>query len=69
MKGNGDSDEINLDDDKPLFPSFHESSSSKRKRMDSDYSNSSDDNEECWVEEDKEFEMLCGLALKGIILV
>ena len=37
-------------------------------RMDSDDSNSSNDNEECWVEEDREFEMLCGLALKGIIL-
>nr|KAJ0190043.1 hypothetical protein LSAT_V11C800413860 [Lactuca sativa] len=23
---------------------------------------------QCWVEEDREFEMLCGLALKGIIL-
>ncbi|CAI9269594.1 unnamed protein product [Lactuca saligna] len=29
-------------------------------KMDSDDSNSSDDNEECWVEEDREFEMLCG---------
>ena len=37
-------------------------------RMDSDDSNSSNDNEECWVEEDREFEMLCGLALKGIII-
>nr|KAJ0216676.1 hypothetical protein LSAT_V11C300145320 [Lactuca sativa] len=37
-------------------------------KMHSDDSNSSDDNEECWVEEDREFEMLCGLALKGIIL-
>nr|KAJ0186356.1 hypothetical protein LSAT_V11C900492910 [Lactuca sativa] len=36
--------------------------------MDSDNSNSSDDNEECWVKEDREFEMLCGLALKRIIL-
>ncbi|CAH1416867.1 unnamed protein product [Lactuca virosa] len=26
MEGKGDSDEINLDDDEPLFPSFHESS-------------------------------------------
>ncbi|CAH1435388.1 unnamed protein product [Lactuca virosa] len=32
MEGKGDSDEINLDDDEPLFPSLHESSSSKRKR-------------------------------------
>ncbi|CAI9294005.1 unnamed protein product [Lactuca saligna] len=79
MEGEGDSDEINLDDDETLFPSFLESSSSKRKKsknasnsrstkMDSDDSNSSDDNEECWVEEDREFESLCGLALKGIIL-
>ncbi|CAI9302584.1 unnamed protein product [Lactuca saligna] len=36
--------------------------------MDSDDSNSCDDNVECWVEEDRKFEMLCGLALKGIIL-
>ncbi|CAI9298162.1 unnamed protein product [Lactuca saligna] len=36
--------------------------------MDSDDSNSSNDNEECVMEEDREFEMLCGLALKGIIL-
>ncbi|CAI9287741.1 unnamed protein product [Lactuca saligna] len=163
MEGKGDSDEINLDDDEPLFPSLHESSSSKRKRsksisnnrptksrssiyeekvdalldaisskstqtypqnnpsptiadcmaivikfpefhegsnefsqgllvftkkqnreafmfptaneakmeflkMDSDDSNSSDDSEQCWVEEDREFEMLCGLALKGIMI-
>nr|KAJ0197207.1 hypothetical protein LSAT_V11C700379940 [Lactuca sativa] len=163
MEGKGDSDEINLDDDEPLFPSLHESSSSKRKRsksvsknrptksknsiyevkvdalldaisskstqtypqnnpsptiadnmaivikfpefrevsnkfsqalfvftkkqnreafmfpttneakmeflkMDSDDSNSFDDNEQCWVEEDREFEMLCGLALKGIMI-
>ncbi|XP_023733671.1 uncharacterized protein LOC111881514 [Lactuca sativa] len=32
MEGKGDSDKINLDDDGPLFPSFHESCSSKRKR-------------------------------------
>ncbi|CAH1435000.1 unnamed protein product [Lactuca virosa] len=32
MEGNGDSDEINLEDDEPRFPSFHESSSSKRKK-------------------------------------
>ena len=32
MEGKGDSDEINLDDDEPLFTSLHESSSSKRKR-------------------------------------
>ncbi|CAI9282284.1 unnamed protein product [Lactuca saligna] len=32
MEGKGDSDEINLDDDKPFFLSLHESSSSKRKR-------------------------------------
>ncbi|CAI9263039.1 unnamed protein product [Lactuca saligna] len=32
MEGEGDSDEINLDDDEPLFTSLHESSSSKRKR-------------------------------------
>ncbi|CAI9293080.1 unnamed protein product [Lactuca saligna] len=32
MEDKGDSDEINLDYDEPLFPSFHESSSSKRKR-------------------------------------
>ncbi|CAI9269664.1 unnamed protein product [Lactuca saligna] len=163
IEGKGDSDEINLDDDEPLFPSLHESSSSKRKRsksvsnnrpsksknsiyeekvdalldaisskstqtypqnnpsptiadcmaivikfpefregsnefsqallvftkkqnreafmfpttdeakmeflkMDSDDSNSSDDSEQCWVEEDREFEMLCGLALKGIMI-
>ncbi|XP_052625837.1 uncharacterized protein LOC128132878 [Lactuca sativa] len=68
MEGKGDSDEINFDDDKPLFPSLHESSSSKRKRMDSDDSSSSNDNEEREMEEDGEFEMLCGLALKGIIL-
>ncbi|CAI9264297.1 unnamed protein product [Lactuca saligna] len=163
MEGEGDSDQINLDDDETLFPSFPESSSSKRKKsknvsnsrstksktsiyeekvdalldaistkstqtfpqnnlsptiadcmtvvikfpgfvegsqeysqallvftkkqnreafmfptsedakmeflkMDSDDSNSSDNNEECWVEEDREFEMLSGLALKGIIL-
>nr|KAJ0212679.1 hypothetical protein LSAT_V11C400165520 [Lactuca sativa] len=163
MEGKGDSDEINLDDDEPLFTSLNESSSSKRKRsksvsnnrstksknsiyeekvdalldaisskstqtypqnnpsptiadcmaivikfpdfregsnnfsqalfvftkkqnreafmfpttdeakmeflkMDSDDSNSSNDNEECVMEEDREFEMLCGLALKGIIL-
>ncbi|CAI9287454.1 unnamed protein product [Lactuca saligna] len=68
MEGKGDSDEINLDDDEPLFTSLHESSSNKRKRMDSDDSNSSNDNEECVMEEDREFEMLCGLALKGIIL-
>nr|KAJ0212458.1 hypothetical protein LSAT_V11C400193170 [Lactuca sativa] len=36
--------------------------------MDSDDSYSYDDNEECWVEEDREFEMLHGLALKGIII-
>ncbi|CAI9298996.1 unnamed protein product [Lactuca saligna] len=36
--------------------------------MDSDDYNSSNDNEECEMEEDREFEMLCGLALKGIIL-
>nr|KAJ0207062.1 hypothetical protein LSAT_V11C500282600 [Lactuca sativa] len=29
---NGDSDEINSDDDGPCFLSFHESSSSKRKK-------------------------------------
>ncbi|CAI9287724.1 unnamed protein product [Lactuca saligna] len=161
VEGKGDSDDINLDDDvEPLFPSFHESSSSKKKRskhvsnnrstkskssvfeekvdalldvistkstqtypqnnpsptiadcmaivtkfpdfregsnefsqalfvftkkqnreafmfpttdeakmgMDSDESNSSNDNEEWWVEEDRQFKMLCGLALKGIIL-
>ncbi|CAI9294866.1 unnamed protein product [Lactuca saligna] len=160
MEGKGDSDEINLDDDEPLFTSLHESSSSKRKRsksvsnnrptkskssiyeekvdtlldaisskstqtypqnnlsltiadyvaivikfpdfhegsnefsqallvftkkqnreafmfpttdkanikMDSDDSNSSNDKEECEMEEDREFEMLCGLALQGIIL-
>nr|KAJ0194111.1 hypothetical protein LSAT_V11C800435240 [Lactuca sativa] len=32
MEGKGDSDEINLDDDEPLFTSLQESSSSKRKR-------------------------------------
>ncbi|KAL7598571.1 hypothetical protein Lser_V15G21117 [Lactuca serriola] len=32
MEGKGDSDEINLDDDEPLFTSLNESSSSKRKR-------------------------------------
>ncbi|KAL7588526.1 uncharacterized protein LOC111908317 [Lactuca sativa] len=32
MEGKGDSDEINLDDDEPLFPCLHESSSSKRNR-------------------------------------
>ncbi|CAI9274719.1 unnamed protein product [Lactuca saligna] len=163
MEGKGDSDEINLDDDEPLFTSLHESSSSKRKRsksvsnnrptksknsiyeekvdalldaisskstqtypqnnlspiiadcmtivikfpdfcegsnnfsqalfvfikkknreafmfptideakmeflkMDSYDSNSSNDNEECVMKEDREFEMLCGLALKEIIL-
>nr|KAJ0190582.1 hypothetical protein LSAT_V11C800418470 [Lactuca sativa] len=161
VEGKGDSDDINLDDDvEPLLPSFHESSSSKKKRsklvsnnrstkskssvyeekvdalldaistkitltypqnnpsptiadcmaivtkfpdfregsnefsqalfvftkkqnrevfmfpttdeakmgMDSDDSNSSNDNEECWAEEDREFKILCGLALKGIIL-
>ncbi|CAI9289951.1 unnamed protein product [Lactuca saligna] len=32
LEGKGDSDDINLDDDvEPLFPSFHESSSSKKK--------------------------------------
>ncbi|CAI9272515.1 unnamed protein product [Lactuca saligna] len=31
-EGNGDSDEINLDDDEPLFTSFLESSSGKRKK-------------------------------------
>ncbi|CAH1446575.1 unnamed protein product [Lactuca virosa] len=36
--------------------------------MDSDDSNSSNDNEECEMEEYIEFEMLCGLALQGIIL-
>ncbi|XP_052627550.1 uncharacterized protein LOC128134141 [Lactuca sativa] len=35
--------------------------------MDIDDSNSSNDNEEYEMEEDREFEMLCGLALKGII--
>ncbi|CAI9302585.1 unnamed protein product [Lactuca saligna] len=32
MEGEGDSDEINLDDDETLFPNFPESSSSKRKK-------------------------------------
>nr|KAJ0215989.1 hypothetical protein LSAT_V11C300139380 [Lactuca sativa] len=157
MEGKGDGDEINLDDDEPLFTSLHESSSSKRKRSKSvsnnrptkskssiyeekvdalldaisskstqtypqnnpsptivdcmaivikfpdfcegsnefsqallvftkkqnreafmfpttdeakmdDDSNLSNDNEECEMEEDREFEMLCGLDLKGIIL-
>nr|KAJ0209196.1 hypothetical protein LSAT_V11C400167500 [Lactuca sativa] len=50
-----------------MFPTTDEAKM-KFLKMDSDDSNSSNDNEECWVEEDREFEMLCGLALKGIIL-
>nr|KAJ0205939.1 hypothetical protein LSAT_V11C500290280 [Lactuca sativa] len=152
MEGKGDSDEINLHDDEPLFPSLHESSSSKRKRSKSvsnnrqtkskssiyeekvdalldvisfkstqtypqnnpsptiadsmvivikfpDFREGSNEfsqalliftkkqnreafmfpttdeatveflkMDKCWVEEDRKFEMLCGLALKGIIL-
>ncbi|CAI9298375.1 unnamed protein product [Lactuca saligna] len=47
-----------------MFPTTDEA----KMRMDSDDSNSSNDNEEWWVEEDRQFKMLCGLALKGIIL-
>ncbi|CAI9294002.1 unnamed protein product [Lactuca saligna] len=32
MEGNGDNEEINLGDDEPLFPSFPQTSSSKRKK-------------------------------------
>nr|KAJ0222837.1 hypothetical protein LSAT_V11C200058550 [Lactuca sativa] len=157
MEGKRDSDEINLDDDEPLFPSFPKSSSTKRKKKMSFSNNrstkskssvyeekvdalleaistkstqtfpqnnpsptipdcmaivikfpkfregtkefsqalatftkkenhdafmfpmtdeakieflkmASDDNDESWLEEDREFKMLCGLDLKGIIL-
>ncbi|CAI9284252.1 unnamed protein product [Lactuca saligna] len=39
MEGKGDSDEINLDDDEPLFTSLHESSSSKSQRSKSVFNN------------------------------
>nr|KAJ0202523.1 hypothetical protein LSAT_V11C500264830 [Lactuca sativa] len=51
------------------FHDFREGSNEfSQALMDSDDSNSSNDNEEWWVEEDRQFKMLCGLALKGIIL-
>nr|KAJ0197218.1 hypothetical protein LSAT_V11C700380120 [Lactuca sativa] len=47
-----------------MFPTTNEA----KMEMDSDDSHSSNDNEECEMEEDREFEMLCGFALQGIIL-
>ncbi|CAH1422819.1 unnamed protein product [Lactuca virosa] len=49
MEGKGNSDEINLDDNEPLFPSFHESSSTKRKKKKSFSNNRSTKRKICHI--------------------
>ncbi|CAH1421921.1 unnamed protein product [Lactuca virosa] len=51
MERNGDSEEINLGDDEPLFPSFPQTSSSKRKKSKDISNNRSTKTKSSYLEE------------------
>ncbi|CAH1436402.1 unnamed protein product [Lactuca virosa] len=54
MKGNEDNEEINLDDDEPLFPSFPQTSLSKRKNSTYISNNRSTKSKSSYLEENRE---------------